>query len=92
MKLIAVNEEDFETLKQQLADIQNKLQKLQPSDDYWDNSDIIQKLKVSERTLATWREKGIIRYSKVGNKVIYRYSDVQRFLDENAVDLKVGRS
>jgi hypothetical protein len=36
---------------------------------------------VSARTTAEWRRKGLITYSRIGNKVYYRYSDVAKMLD-----------
>lgn len=92
MNLIALSEEHFAELKEQLAEIRSKLEKINPSDSYWDNSDVIQKLKVSERTLATWREKGMIRYSKVGAKIYYREEDIIQFLENNVEEVHGKRS
>jgi DNA-binding transcriptional MerR regulator len=92
MNLFTLSEDNYQELKKQLAEINNKLQQLQPSDSYWDNSDVIQKLKVSERTLATWREKGMIRYSKVGAKIYYKEEDIIQFLENNVQEVHGKRS
>jgi hypothetical protein len=92
MNLFTLSEDNYQELKKQLAEINSKLQQLQPSDSYWDNSDVIQKLKVSERTLATWREKGMIRYSKVGAKIYYREEDIIQFLENNVQEVHGKRS
>jgi DNA-binding transcriptional MerR regulator len=84
MNLLTLSEENYQELKEQLTAISRKLQELEPQDQFWDNSDVVQKLKVSERTLATWREKGMIRYSKIGNKVYYQLQDILQFLNDHA--------
>jgi hypothetical protein len=44
-------------------------------------------LNTTVATLANWRCKGIgPRYLKVGAKVLYRLSDIDRWLDANAVE------
>lgn len=40
-------------------------------------------LGVSTRTLQNWRDKGIIDYTQVGNKIYYTEQDIQQMLDNN---------
>ena len=40
-------------------------------------------LKISKRTTAYLREKGLITYSKIGSKIYYLLSDVLIFLKQN---------
>ena len=42
-------------------------------------------LKVSARTTAYWRSKGIITYSKPDGKIFYKLSDVLDFLKQYEV-------
>jgi predicted DNA-binding transcriptional regulator AlpA len=43
---------------------------------------VSQKIKVSESTLAKWRLNGNgPKFVKIGGKVVYRESDVERFLE-----------
>ena len=91
MQYIAISEDEFAKLREQLEEIQRRLQDLKPSEEFWDNADVIQKLKVSERTLCTWREEGLIRFSKVRNKVYYRPEDVEAFLDQFAIEAKKSK-
>jgi len=51
----------------------------------YDDVDLRNLLKVSKRTTATWREKGIITFSKLGGKIYYRLSDILSLLKENEV-------
>ena len=50
-----------------------------------DRQDILQMLHISVRTLQYWRTKGILPYSKIGNKIFYRQSDVEEMLRKNKV-------
>ena len=44
-------------------------------------------LGVSPNSLKTWRSTRIVQipYAKVGDRVVYRQTDLDRFLDENTV-------
>lgn len=61
----------------------------------YDDVDLRNLLKVSKRTLAYWRERGMITFSKLGGKIYYRLSDVLALLKEYEVqavssDLKIA--
>jgi hypothetical protein len=51
----------------------------------YDDVDLRNFLKVSKRTTAHWREKGMITYSKLGGKIYYKLSDVMLLLKQNEV-------
>lgn len=80
MNIIALTEEQYNNLQQQIAEIREAL-KADRKEDIYDNADVIQLLKISPRTLATWREQGTIRYSKIGSKIFYRREDIEELLD-----------
>jgi predicted site-specific integrase-resolvase len=42
-----------------------------PDDDYLDKQDILQRLKISGRTLQRWRKQGLIVHTKIGGKIYY---------------------
>lgn len=48
-----------------------------------DDVDLREQLKVSKRTTAYWREKGLITYSKLGGKIYYKLSDILEFIRNN---------
>ena len=50
---------------------------------YYTNEDLINLLKVSRRTLSTWRETGKIGYRQIGAKIIYTQNDVDQFIKKN---------
>lgn len=48
-----------------------------------DNFRFLQLMNISAKTAQTWRDKGIIGYSQIGNKIYYRVSDIKKLLDKN---------
>jgi hypothetical protein len=40
-------------------------------------------MNISKRTAQEWRNKKIIEFSQVGNKIYYRLSDIQKLLNDN---------
>jgi hypothetical protein len=60
------------------------------TDEIWDNSDLIRNWHVSERTLATWRSKGLITFTKVGKKIFYDKSDRDAFIRANKRNNKLA--
>ena len=54
-------------------------------DGIYDNADMMQLLKVSRRTLSTWRETGVITFSQIGSKIYYSQDDIFRFLEKHRV-------
>ncbi len=55
------------------------------SEEYMDNQEFMQMLKVSKRTAQNWREKGVIAFTQIGSKVYYKISDVEHLLKKNYV-------
>jgi hypothetical protein len=82
----------FNELSNELSDLRNVLSQVllnvRPDDELWDNADIIKNWKVSERTLADWRKKGLISYVQVQSKIWYPRESRESFLDENYVKVQ----
>ena len=82
----------FNELSKELSDLRNVLSQVllnvRPDDELWDNADIIKNWKVSERTLADWRKKGLISYVQVQSKIWYPREARESFLDENYVKVQ----
>ena len=57
--------------------------KLDPEDVFFDNDEFMKLMNISKRTAQEWRNKKIIEFSQVGNKIYYRLSDIQKLLNDN---------
>ena len=52
---------------------------------YLTGREVCDRLFLSPRTLQDYRDKGIIPYTQIAGKILYRMSDLQRILAENYV-------
>jgi len=50
---------------------------------YLTGREVRERLFVSPRTLQDYRDKGIIPYTQIAGKILYRLSDINRLLQEN---------
>ncbi len=48
-----------------------------------DNDEFQRLFKISPGTAANWREKGLIAFSQINNKIFYKIADVNKMLDDN---------
>lgn len=48
-----------------------------------DNDEFQRLFKISPGTAANWREKGLIAYSQINNKIVYKIKDINKMLDDN---------
>lgn len=56
----------------------------------WDNSDLIRNWKISERTAATWRSKGLISYVQVNGKIWYPREARESFLQDHLIKVQTN--
>ena len=45
-----------------------------------DNDEFQRLFKISPGTAANWREKGLIAYSQINNKIVYKIEDINKML------------
>ena len=58
-------------------------EKIDPDDVFFDNGEFMKLMNISKRTAQEWRNKKVIEFSQVGNKIYYRLSDIQKLLNDN---------
>ncbi len=80
-RLITMMAEGFARIEKKLERM-NRLKECLDGDTLLDNVDMAELLGVSQRTLARYREKGLIRYysMKENGKNFYLASEIQEFL------------
>ena len=82
------SEKILKRLDEQVALIVAKLKigsKSDPEDVFFDNQEFMLLMNISKRTAQEWRNKKIIEFSQVGNKIYYRLSDIKKLLNENYI-------
>jgi hypothetical protein len=50
-----------------------------------DNAEFLLFMKISRNTAQRWRDKGLIKFSKVGNKYYYKVSDIKEMFEKHYV-------
>ena len=85
MEVYIISKEQYMELINRLDDITKRLDNKNESakDKFMDNQEFQTLMKISKRTAQTWRDEGRISFSQVGNKIYYKLSDVEKFLNEN---------
>lgn len=49
------------------------------------NGDVIQILRISSRTLQSYRDRGILPFAQIGRKIYYKASDIDEYLDRHYI-------
>lgn len=80
-KMIMTIVEGFDRIEKKL-DCMNRVKDCMDGDTLLDNCDLARLLGVTQRTIARYREKGLIRYYQTdeNGKNYYRSSEIQEFL------------
>ena len=91
MEKLVLTEADYKELQNKLEKITSQLDRLGKqnalSEKWLDNQDVCLILKVSTRTLQNYRDKGILPFSQISNKIYYKASDIEMHLENNYVKI-----
>ena len=86
-----MNQQVLETLnrlEEVVMAISNAIQELKEkksNETFLDNDDLTKLLKVSKRSLSTWRKSNLLPHSMIGNKIFYAYSDVEKLMSNKKI-------
>lgn len=87
MQVITIQSEAFQEIVTKLDGILAKVNEeksKQPLTDIWlDNQQVCELLKISVRTLQTYRDEGVLTFSQIGSKIYYRASDIEAHLNKH---------
>lgn len=89
MKIIAIEEKTYQLMKVKLKEFSLQLKELcgkrKNKDEWLDNQEVCQLLKVSKRTLQSYRDNGTLAYSQIGYKCYYKKIDVEKLIETSTV-------
>jgi hypothetical protein len=84
MEITVIETGTFEQMQQRFADFSHKVKDLCGNDsdrETWLNSDdVCSLLKISKRTLQTYRDTGTLPFSQIGHKCYYKSNDIEQFI------------
>ena len=79
----------FKSLEDMLDSLESLTENYRPmlkGERYLTDKEVSERLKLSRRLLQNYRDEGRLPYCKLGGKILYRESDIQRMLDEGYRD------
>ena len=95
MQFTALSAEEFKELKEQLHEINSKLDKLKKqsplSDEILDITDVCNLLNISKRCFFSYKQQGLISTTSIGGKVFVFSKDLEEILKKNYTKNKFKR-
>ena len=74
--------ERFDLLNDQINDVQKSRNNID-GQELLDNQDLLQMLKISNRSLQRYRSSGKLAYYTISGKIYYKLSDVHQFIRDS---------
>lgn len=97
METTNIDKAVFETMISKFSNFKNKVfalcdkYKNKSLDQWLDNQDVCLMLKISPRSLQTYRDTGRISFSRINHKIYYKVSDIEHFLQNKQVNINLNR-
>ena len=84
METFLITQEEYQLLNEKIntiIELLNKNDRSNPLTEIWlDISEVCILLKISKRTLQSYRDKGILPFSKIGGKIYFKTFDIEKHL------------
>ena len=88
MQVITMSTEAYQHLMKRIDEIADNSKKCKESTiatSWLDIQEACQALKISKRTLQSYRDNGILPYSKIGGKIYFKAEDIREHLEKHYV-------
>ena len=89
MEVITIQTDAFKQIIDSIADIKQivvgKGQQTPLSETWLDIQETCQLLKISKRTLQSYRDNGILPFSQIGGKIYFRAADIEDHLKKHYI-------
>lgn len=86
MEIVAIEKRTFEQMMQRFEDFAKQINTLcgknRSNDNWLDNRQVCELLKISPRTLQTYRDNGVLPYSQIGHKCYYKATDIEQLINQ----------
>jgi hypothetical protein len=93
MEIIAIEKRTFEQMKQSFVDFANQVKGLCRTGlnktEWLDNESVCKLLRISKRTLQSYRDNGTIPFSQIGHKCYYKASDIEQIINKQQVKTQI---
>lgn len=89
MEIVAIEKRTFQLMKEKLKEFSTQIQEIcgkdKRKDEWLDNQDVCQLLKISKRTLQTYRDNETLAYSQIGYKCYYKKTDIEKLIETSTI-------
>jgi len=86
MEIVAIEKRTFEQMMQKFEDFTKQINALcrqnRITENWLDNRQVCELLKISLRTPQTYRDTSVLPYSQIGRKCYYKASDIEQFINQ----------
>lgn len=92
MEIINVEASTFEAMMARFETFAKRVDSLcrnsgdKSMQEWLDGQEVCQLLSISKRTLQTYRSNGILPYSQIGHKILYRSDDVKQVFERYMIE------
>jgi excisionase family DNA binding protein len=89
MEIIVIEKRTFEQMMQSFESFVGQVKELcqneQNKSEWLHNGEVCELLKISKRTLQSYRDNGTIPFSQIGHKCYYKASDVEQITNKQQI-------
>ena len=89
MEIVAIEKRTFEQMMQRFEDFTKQINALcgqnQSTENWLDNKQVCELLKISPRTLQSYRDTEVLSYSQIGRKCYYKATDIEQFINQQQI-------
>lgn len=89
MEIVAIEKRTFEQMMQRFEYFAKQVNALcgrnRNNENWLDNKQACELLKISPRTLQAYRDTGVLPYSQIGRKCYYKVSDIEQFINQQQI-------
>ena len=89
MEIVAIEKRTFEQMMQRFEDFAKQVNALcgknQSNENWLDNKQVCELLKIASRTLQTYRDTGVLPFSQIGRKCYYKAIDIEQFINQQQI-------
>jgi hypothetical protein len=86
MTTVLITKQDFDDLKEDVKEILRRVNTphTQTLSEQWlDIQDTCNALRVSKRTLQSYRDNGVLPFSQIGGKIYFKVGDIEKHLENH---------
>lgn len=88
MEIVAIEKRYFEQMMQRFNDFAKQVNVLcednREADNWLDNKQVCELLKISIRTLQTYRDTRGLPFSQIGHKYYYKSNEIEQFVNQTS--------